>query len=61
MKLIDLNILLYAINEDSPHHEAIRAWWQEALSGDESLGLPYGLSSLDFSASPPTATYFHDH
>ena len=41
MKLIDLNILLYAVNEDSPHHEAIRAWWEEALSGDESLGLPW--------------------
>lgn len=41
MKLIDLNILLYAINEDSPHHGTIRAWWEEALNGDESLGLPW--------------------
>lgn len=41
MKLIDLNILLYAVNEDSPHHGAIRVWWEEALNGDESLGLPW--------------------
>lgn len=41
MKLIDLNILLYTVNEDSPHHGVIRAWWEEALNGDESLGLPW--------------------
>ncbi|MGE3154893.1 MAG: type II toxin-antitoxin system VapC family toxin [Nitrospiraceae bacterium] len=41
MKLIDLNILLYAINEDSPHHSPIQAWWEQALNGDEPLGLPW--------------------
>lgn len=41
MKLIDLNILLYAINEDSPHHAVILAWWEQALNGDEPLGLPW--------------------
>lgn len=41
MKLIDLNILLYAVNEDAPHHDPIRTWWEQALNGDEPLGLPW--------------------
>src|SRR5512139_2183181 len=41
MKLIDLNILLYAINENSTHHVAVRTWWEQALNGDEPLGLPW--------------------
>ena len=35
MKIIDLNVLLYAINRDSAHHETVRTWWESALSGDE--------------------------
>jgi hypothetical protein len=41
VKLVDLNILLYVVNEDSRHHRPLRAWWEEALSGDESIGLPW--------------------
>lgn len=41
MKLVDLNILLYAINEEAPHHRPIQAWWEQALNGDEPLGLPW--------------------
>ena len=41
MKLIDLNILLYAINEDAAHHDSVLAWWEEAINGDEPLGLPW--------------------
>ena len=41
MKIVDLNVLLYASNEDAPQHEVIRGWWQSALRGDESLGLPW--------------------
>lgn len=26
MKLLDANILLYAYNSDSPHHEVCRTW-----------------------------------
>lgn len=43
MKLIDLSILLYAINEDAPHHGPIRVWWEQALNGEESLGLPWAV------------------
>lgn len=41
MKLVDLNVLLYVANEDAAHHEAVLEWWQEALNGDESVGLPW--------------------
>ena len=41
MKIVDLNILLYAINRDSPHHTAVRDWWEKAVSDDEPVGLPW--------------------
>lgn len=41
MKLIDLNILLYAVNEDAAHHGPVLAWWEKAINGDEPLGLPW--------------------
>ncbi len=39
MKLVDLNVLLYAVNADAPHHDKINRWWVNAVNGDESLGL----------------------
>lgn len=41
MKIVDLNVLLYAINRDVPHHAALRAWWEAALNGDEPIGIPW--------------------
>ena len=41
MKLVDLNVLLYAVNRDSAHHEVIRRWWEDALSGDVPVGLAW--------------------
>jgi uncharacterized protein len=41
VKVVDLNLLLYAVNEDAPHHQAAREWWDETLSGDESVGLAW--------------------
>jgi toxin-antitoxin system PIN domain toxin len=41
VKLVDLNVLLYAVNKDAVHHEAVLNWWQAALNGDESVGLPW--------------------
>ena len=41
MKLIDLNILLYAVNEGAPHHGPVLAWWEQSINGDEPLGLPW--------------------
>lgn len=33
MKLVDANVLLYAVNRDAPQHAAARDWLDEALSG----------------------------
>jgi hypothetical protein len=41
VKLIDLNVLLYAVNEDADHHRRVRAWWERAVEGGEVLGLPW--------------------
>ncbi len=41
MKLIDLNLLLYAVNRDAPLHEQAYRWWAETLSGEEPVGLPW--------------------
>jgi hypothetical protein len=37
----DLNLLLYAYNDSSPHHEAARRWWAALLEGTEPVGLPW--------------------
>ena len=33
MILVDVNILLYAYNDESPRHDAARVWWEAQLSG----------------------------
>jgi toxin-antitoxin system PIN domain toxin len=37
----DANLLLYAYDADSPFHEAARSWWQDCLSGRETVGLTH--------------------
>jgi uncharacterized protein len=39
MILVDANLLLYAEDSLSPHHEAARAWWDEQLSGSNPVCL----------------------
>lgn len=41
MKLVDVNLLLYALNEDAPLHTAARDWWNAALSGTETIALTW--------------------
>ncbi|MBL6750996.1 MAG: type II toxin-antitoxin system VapC family toxin [Nevskia sp.] len=41
MKLLDANVLLYAYNADSPHHEACRDWLEAALNDEETVALPW--------------------
>ena len=41
MKIVDLNVLLYAVNSDAAAHERVRAWWEAALNGEETIGLPW--------------------
>jgi toxin-antitoxin system PIN domain toxin len=39
--VVDLNLLLYAVNSDAPHHRGARAWWQATLDADEPVGLAW--------------------
>jgi toxin-antitoxin system PIN domain toxin len=39
--LVDANILLYAIDEESRQHAAARAWLETALNGPRRVGLPW--------------------
>lgn len=39
--LIDANILLYAVDDRSPFHHAVRPWLEEALNGPRRVGLPW--------------------
>lgn len=41
MKLIDLNLLLYAVNRDSVYHDRAKAWLERTLSEDETVALPW--------------------
>jgi toxin-antitoxin system PIN domain toxin len=41
MKIVDANVLLYAVNSDSPHHKAAREWLDDALAGGETVGFAW--------------------
>ena len=37
----DVNLLIYAYDGTAPLHERARAWWEDALSGYEAVGVPW--------------------
>jgi len=39
--LVDANILLYAVDEDSSFHAAAREWLETALNGPRRVGIPW--------------------
>jgi toxin-antitoxin system PIN domain toxin len=41
VKLVDANVLLYAVNEDAPHHERARTWLDTALSGQDTVAFSW--------------------
>ena len=41
MIVVDLNILIYAINRDVGLHTAARSWWEARLSGRVPVGLAW--------------------
>lgn len=41
MKLVDANVLLYAVNSDARHHEASRRWLDNALSGSDTVAFAW--------------------
>lgn len=41
MIIPDINLLIYAINSDTPHHEQAREWLENVFSGKETIGLAW--------------------
>ncbi len=41
MRIVDANVLLYAVNEAAPHHARARSWLDEALAGREPIGFAW--------------------
>ena len=41
MKLVDANVLLYAVNRDAERHELARRWLDGALSGNETVAFAW--------------------
>ncbi len=41
MLLPDVNILIHAVNSDSPRHSHMLSWWDECLSGPTPVYLPW--------------------
>jgi len=41
VKIVDLNLLLYAINRDAPHHARAKVWLERVLTDDEPVGLAW--------------------
>jgi toxin-antitoxin system PIN domain toxin len=41
VKLVDANVLLYAVNADGPNHDEARRWLDRALSGSEAVGFAW--------------------
>lgn len=44
MMIPDINLLLYAYNPHAPQHSAAARWWEEAMNGEELIGLPNEVS-----------------
>jgi len=41
VKLLDANILLYAYDSDSAHHEVCRSWLEAVFNSEEIVALPW--------------------
>lgn len=41
MRLVDANVLLYAVNVDAHHHAAARRWLDDALSGQDTVAFAW--------------------
>src|SRR5689334_2976116 len=41
MTLVDLTLLLAAVNERAPMHKAARSWWEDQLNGTDPIALSW--------------------
>lgn len=55
--LVDSNLLLFAVDERSPHHERSRDWLTSALNGNQRVALPwFSLAAFVRIATNPRAS-----
>lgn len=43
MRLVDANLLLYAVDEASPHHGIAKPWLEQQLSGSETFAFSWAV------------------
>lgn len=43
MKLLDVNLLLYATNDRAPAHQRARPWFEEVMSSGEIVAMPWAV------------------
>jgi toxin-antitoxin system PIN domain toxin len=41
VQIVDVNVLLYAVNKQSPNHRAARAWLDEAFAQRQTIGFAW--------------------
>lgn len=58
MKIVDTNVLLYAVDEHADRHAVARAWLVEALEGSETIGFTWSavLGFLRLATHPAVAS-----
>lgn len=44
MIIPDINLLVYAHNQDDESYDAAGIWWESLLGGDDSVGIPLAVS-----------------
>ena len=43
MRIVDANVLLYAVNRSTAHHPRARSWLDGALAGQETIGFSWSV------------------
>ena len=43
MKLIDANLLIYAVNQSAPLHRKAKSWLEETIAGPETVGFSWNV------------------
>jgi uncharacterized protein len=41
VKIFDLNLFIFSVNEDSAHHAKAKSWMEAQLNGTENIGIPW--------------------
>ena len=57
MKVVDANLLLYAVNEDAPQHARAKTWLEETLSRTEPVGFAWAVLLAFLRLSTRTAVF----